>query len=79
MRARADVRKNIPISSHYGDQCETGLHGNSEMCDSVQLTLLTAIAAFGDSTYSPFISKLKTFAKTLFIAHRLYNGHDHTI
>jgi hypothetical protein len=47
--------------------------------DDTQLTLLTAIAAFGDSTCPLFISKLKTLEKTLFAAQKRYEGHDYAI
>jgi hypothetical protein len=44
--------------------------------DEAQLTLLTAISAFGDSTCPLSISKLKTFEKVLLAAKILYEGHD---
>jgi hypothetical protein len=47
--------------------------------DDAQLTLLTAISAFGDSTRPAFISKLKTFEKTLLDAQKLRPGHDYLI
>jgi hypothetical protein len=50
-----------------------------EVRDDAQLTLLTAISAFGDSTYPLFISKLKTFEKTVLADQKLYEGHDYTI
>jgi hypothetical protein len=50
-----------------------------ERRDDGQLTLLTAISAFGDSTCSLFISKLKTFEKALLAAQKLYEGHDYAI
>jgi CYTH domain-containing protein len=50
-----------------------------EIRDDAQLTLLTAISAFRDSTYSYFISKNKTFEKTALEAQQLFEGHDYTI
>jgi hypothetical protein len=47
--------------------------------DDAQLTLLTAISAFGDCIYPLFISKLKTFEKALLAAQKLYEGHDYAI
>jgi hypothetical protein len=47
--------------------------------DDAQLTLLTVISAFGDSTCPLFISKLKTFEKALLAAQKFYEGHDYTI
>jgi hypothetical protein len=47
--------------------------------DDAQLTLLTAISAFGDSTCPLFISKLKTFEKVLPVVQKLYEGHDYAI
>jgi hypothetical protein len=47
--------------------------------DDPQLTLLTAISAFGDSTCPLFISKSKTFDKALLTAQKLYESHDYTI
>jgi rhamnose utilization protein RhaD (predicted bifunctional aldolase and dehydrogenase) len=40
-----------------------------EAPDDTQLSLLTAISAFGDSTYPSFISKFKAFEKD-FLLHR---------
>jgi hypothetical protein len=50
-----------------------------EIRDDAQLTLLTAISAFGDSTYPDSISKNKTFDKTALEAQQLFEGHDYTI
>jgi hypothetical protein len=50
-----------------------------EVRDDAQLTLLTAISAFGDSTPPLFISKLKTFEEPLLATQKLYSGHDYTI
>jgi hypothetical protein len=50
-----------------------------EVRDNEQLTLLTPISAFGDSTHLLYISKLKTFEKMLPAAQRLYSGDDHVI
>jgi hypothetical protein len=50
-----------------------------EIQDDAQLTLLTAISAFGDSTYPYFISKNKTFEKTALESQQLFEGHDYTI
>jgi hypothetical protein len=47
--------------------------------DDAQLTLLTAISAFGDSTRPLFISKLKTFEKALLAAQKVDEGHDYAI
>jgi hypothetical protein len=47
--------------------------------DDAQLTLLTAISAFGDSTCPLFVPKLKTFEKALLAAQKLYEGDDYTI
>jgi hypothetical protein len=47
--------------------------------DDAQLTLLTAISAFGDSTCPLFSSKLKAFEKALLAAQKLYEGHDYAI
>jgi hypothetical protein len=43
------------------------------------LTLITAISAFGDSTFSMFITKNKTFDKTSLAAQKLFEGHDYTV
>jgi hypothetical protein len=45
-----------------------------EEWDDAQLTLLTAISVFGDSTCPLFISKLKTFEKALLAAQKLYEA-----
>jgi hypothetical protein len=50
-----------------------------EIRDDAQLTLLTAISAFGDCTSPYFISKNKTFSKTTLEAQQLFEGHDDTI
>jgi hypothetical protein len=50
-----------------------------EIRDELQLSLLTAISAFGDSTYPYSISKNKTFEKTALEAQQLFKGHDYTI
>jgi hypothetical protein len=50
-----------------------------EIRDDAQLTLRTAISAFGDSTYPYFISKNKTFEKTALEAQQLFESHDYTI
>jgi hypothetical protein len=50
-----------------------------EAPDDAQLTLLTAISAFGDSSSPLFISKRKTFEKTFLAAQELYAGHCHVI
>jgi hypothetical protein len=47
----------------------------SEVRDDAQLTLRTAISAFGDSIYLFFISKLKTFDKTLPTAQKPHESH----
>jgi hypothetical protein len=47
--------------------------------DDAQLTLLTVISAFGDSTCPLFISKLKTFEKAPLAAQKLSEGHDYAI
>jgi hypothetical protein len=47
-----------------------------EEWDDAQLTLLTAISVFGDSTCPLFISKLKPFKKTLLASQKLDKGHD---
>jgi hypothetical protein len=44
--------------------------------NDAQLTLLTAISAFGDSICPLFISKLKTFEKAILAAQKVYEGHD---
>jgi hypothetical protein len=43
------------------------------------LTLITAISAFGDSTFSMFITKNKTFDKTSLAAQKLFERHDYTV
>jgi hypothetical protein len=50
-----------------------------EIRDDAELTLLTAISAFGDSTYQYFISKNKTFEKVALEDHQLFEGHDSII
>jgi hypothetical protein len=50
-----------------------------EARDDAQLTLMTAISAFEDSTRPLFTSKLKTFEKTLLAANKRYAGHDYVI
>jgi hypothetical protein len=50
-----------------------------EKWDDAQVTLLTAISAFGDSTGPLFISKLKIFEKALLAAQKLYEGHGYAI
>jgi hypothetical protein len=50
-----------------------------EIRDDTQLTLLSAISAFGDSTYPYFISKNKTFENTALAAQQLFEGHGYTI
>jgi hypothetical protein len=47
--------------------------------DDAQLTLLTAISAFRDSTCPLFISTLKTFEKALLAAQKFYEGHEYAI
>jgi hypothetical protein len=47
---------------------KTGSVTIPEIRDDAKLTLLTAISAFGDSTYPYFISKNKTFGKTTLVA-----------
>jgi hypothetical protein len=44
-----------------------------------QLTLLTAISAFGDSTLLCFVSKNKTFEKKRLADFEMHEGHDYTI
>jgi hypothetical protein len=50
-----------------------------ESRDDSQLTLLTAISAFGDSIPPLFITKNKTFEKNLLAQQQLFEGHDYTI
>jgi hypothetical protein len=50
-----------------------------EIRDDAELTLLTALSAFGDSTYPYFISKNKTFEKTALEGQQLSESHDYTI
>jgi hypothetical protein len=50
-----------------------------EIRDDSELTLLTAISAFGDSIPPLFISKNKTFEKTALVARQLFEGHDYTM
>jgi hypothetical protein len=47
--------------------------------DDAQLTPLTAISAFEDSTCPLFISKLKTFEKARLAGQKLYEWHDYAI
>jgi hypothetical protein len=47
--------------------------------NDTQLTLLTAISAFGDSIRPLFISKLKTFGKALLAGQKLSERHDYAI
>jgi hypothetical protein len=47
--------------------------------DDAQLPLITAISAFGDSTFPTFRSKNKTFNKTFIAAQKLFEGHDYTV
>jgi hypothetical protein len=51
----------------------------SEEKDDAQLTLVTAISAFSDSTIPMFISKNKTFDEVSLAAQQLFEGHDCTI
>jgi hypothetical protein len=44
-----------------------------------QLTLITAISAFGDSTIPMFMSKSRTFDKVSLATQQLFEGHDCTI
>jgi hypothetical protein len=50
-----------------------------EIRDDTQVTLLTAISAFEDSTGPHFISKNKAFEKTALGAQQLFEGHDYTV
>jgi hypothetical protein len=50
-----------------------------EARNDMQLILLTALSAFGDSTYTLFISRFKIFENALLAAQKLYEGHDYTI
>jgi hypothetical protein len=50
-----------------------------EIRDDAQLTLLTAISAFGDSTYPHFISKNKRFENTALKAQQRFESHNYTI
>jgi hypothetical protein len=47
--------------------------------DDAQLTLITAISAFGDSRISTFISTNKAFEKVSLAAQQLFEGHNYTI
>jgi hypothetical protein len=47
--------------------------------DDAQLTLLTAISAFGDSIHPLLISKNQTFEKSILAERQLYEGHDYVI
>jgi hypothetical protein len=50
-----------------------------EIRDDFQLTLLTAIAASGDSTPPFFVSKTEAFRKGLLAELEICEGHDQTI
>jgi hypothetical protein len=58
---------------------KTGSITIPEARDDAQSTLLTGLSASGDSTYAGFISKLKTFEKTLPAAQKLYEGRDYSV
>jgi hypothetical protein len=47
-----------------GSGTKQGLATVPKIRDGAQLTVLMAISAFGDSTYTYFISKNKAFQKT---------------
>jgi hypothetical protein len=47
--------------------------------DDAQLTLLTAISAFGDSIPPRIITKNRTYEKYLLAEHQLCEGHDYVI
>jgi hypothetical protein len=47
--------------------------------DNGQLTLITAISAFGDSMMLMFISTNKIFDKVSLAAQQLFEGYDHNI
>jgi hypothetical protein len=47
--------------------------------DDSQLTLLTAISAFGDSIPPMFITNDKTFDETALADQQLYHGHDYVM
>jgi hypothetical protein len=47
--------------------------------DDSQLTMLTAISAFGDSLPPMFITKNKTFEEAKLAAEQLYHPHDYVI
>jgi hypothetical protein len=47
--------------------------------DDTQLTLLTAISAFGDSIPPMFITNNKTFDETALADQQLYRGHDYVM
>jgi hypothetical protein len=55
-----------------------GLVAIPEIRGDAQLTFLTVISAFGNSTY-PYYFKNKTFEKTGLEAQQLSEGHDYTI
>jgi hypothetical protein len=56
-----------------------GITTVAAMRDDAQMTLLTAISAFGDSIPPLIISKNQTFEKVLLADRELYEGHDYTI
>jgi hypothetical protein len=72
-------KKAFPAEAIVAANIKPGYIMIPEVHDDAQLTLLTAISAFGDSTYPFFILKLKTFEKTLLTAQKRYEGHDYTI
>jgi hypothetical protein len=70
--AKKQQAANVVLSSRTGPEPITV----PEIRDDSQLTLLTAISAFGGSTPPFFLSKNKNFEKDLLGELEMYEGHD---
>jgi hypothetical protein len=51
----------------------------AEEKDDTQMTFISTSSGFGDSSFPMFISKNKTFDKTLLEAQKLFERHDCTV
>jgi hypothetical protein len=66
---------NVIVSSPTGSEPITV----PKIRDDSQLTLLTTISTFSDSTPPFFVSKNKTFEKDRLVERKMYKGHDYMI
>jgi hypothetical protein len=78
-RREPDPKKTSPPEVTPASNTISGSVTLAEVRDDRQLTLLTAISAFEDSTRPLFISKLKTFKKMFLAAQKLYAGHYYVV